>query len=119
MGRVRIIYKSDKTVAIIHPALKSRQLIETEAQWLDRVFTKAMQGDLHGLSYDDIDQSDLPQSRDDRDAWEGEKGIGVFINQVKARKIRNQRARMILIESEKNKILEEQAIASLKAKGKL
>lgn len=88
--KVRVIYKLDKTVVVVHPAPNSKRSNETETEWLERVFTKAMQRqDLQGLSYDDIDNSELPQSREDRDAWEGEKGKGISINTAKAEQIRN------------------------------
>lgn len=87
--KVRVVYNADKTVSVIHPALKSRKSNETEEQWLKRVFTKAMNGKLKGLSYDDMDKSELPQSREDRNAWEGEKGKGVSINQGKVKEVKD------------------------------
>ncbi len=87
---VRIVYKPDKTVVVIHPAPKSKKSDETEEQWLERVFTKSMQKpSLKGLPYDDIDSSQLPQTRIDRNAWEGAKGKGITVNQVKAQQIRD------------------------------
>lgn len=86
--KCRIVYKPDKTVAIIYPTPKSKKEIETEKQWLERVFNKAMQVELKDLPYDDIDDSQLP-SRENRDAWEGEKGVGISINQAKAKEIRD------------------------------
>jgi uracil-DNA glycosylase len=110
MGRVRVVYKPDKTVAIIHPAPNSRQPDETEKQWLERVFKRAVEGtDLEGLPCDDIDPLQLPQSREDRDAWEGEKGKGVRVNQLKAAAIREQKQKR---EQDKNN-----AINKLKAMG--
>ena len=70
--KVRVVYKVDKTLAVIYPAAKSKRPDETEEEWLERVFTKAMQGELAGLPYDDIDDSELP-SREDRQFWRGEK----------------------------------------------
>lgn len=93
MSKVRIVYKPDKSVAIIYPAPKSRRPDETEDQWLERVFTKVMQGELKGLPYDDIDKSELPQTREDRGAWEGEKGKGISINQKKAKEIKDAKER--------------------------
>jgi hypothetical protein len=81
--KVRILYKPDKSVAIIHPAPNSRRTNETEAEWLQRVFEEAMVDDLAGLEYDDVDISELPTSREHRDEWEGKKGEGVKINQDK------------------------------------
>lgn len=78
--KVRVIYKPDKSVSIIYPAPKSKRPNETEKQWLKRVFTKSMQSNLQGLPYDDIDASELPQSREDRDAWKGTKETGIYID---------------------------------------
>lgn len=90
--KVRVVYKPDKTVTVIHPVPKSKRPDETEDQWLERIFTKAMQGELAGLDYDDIDEIELPQNRDDRDAWEGEKGTGIYINQKKAQELKLKRS---------------------------
>lgn len=121
--KVRVVYKPDKTVAIIHPAPKSKRKDETEEEWLERVFTKAMQpqkegqqvNPLYGLPYDDIDSSELPQSREDRNAWEGEKGKGVSINTTKAEKIRKEKKKAELIQEK----LKEIAIKELEKEGKL
>ncbi len=103
MSKVRIVYKQDKTVVVIYPAPKSKRLGETEEEWLERVFNKAMGAELESLPYDDIDTSELPQSREDRDAWEGEKGKGIEINSEKAKQIRDEKEREIKI---KDKIRE-------------
>jgi len=113
MSKIRVVYKPDKAVAVIHPAPKSRCPNETEDQWLDRVFTKAMQEELKGLPYDDIDSSELPATREDRNAWEGEKGKGVSVNQEKAKQRKDATERKRLIENEKDKLAEK----SLKDKG--
>lgn len=39
---------------------------ETEQEWLDRVFAKA---NPTGLVFEDMEDSDLPQDREDRGAW--------------------------------------------------
>lgn len=72
MSKCRVVYKSDKTVSVIHPVPKSKRPDETEKEWLKRVFNKAMRGELKGLPYDDIDDSELPP-REDRRFWRGEK----------------------------------------------
>ena len=74
-----------------------------------------MQGELQGLPYDDIDSSKLPKTREDRGAWEGEKGKGIKINQVKAQELKRKRDKARLIEEEKGVLAEE----SLKNKGKI
>lgn len=102
--KVRVVYKPDKTVVIIYPAPKSKREGETEKEWLERVFTKAMRGELAGLLYDDIDSSDLPHSREDRDVWEGEKGKGIKINAEKAKKIRDEKKRETKIKDKMREI---------------
>lgn len=114
MSKVRVVYNPDRSVAVIHPVPKSKRSNETEEQWLERVFNKAMRGELKDLPYDDIDSSELP-SREDRTAWEGEKGKGVKINSVKAEQIKDKREKQIKIQDELRKLAEE----SLKAKGEL
>lgn len=112
--KVRVVYKPDKSVAVIHPAPKSRKPEESEIQWLERVFNKAMQqGKLNGLPFDDIDSSELPPDKEDREAWEGRKGAGVYINQTKAKeqkdakeleeRIENKLRSMAIKELEKDK----------------
>lgn len=81
MHRIRIVYKPDGTVAVIHPAPKSRNPEETEDQWVERVCLKVMKkGGMVDLEYDDTDSSKLP-SREYRDAWRGEKGEGVYVDE--------------------------------------
>jgi len=116
MDKVRVIYKPDGSVGIIHPAPKSRRKGETEKEWLKRVFDKATP---KGVEYEDIDKSKLPKSREDREAWQGEKGKGIFVNQTKAQQLRKEKEERRLIEDEKRKILEEQAVQRLQASGKL
>ena len=106
--KVRVVYKLDKTIVVIHYAPKSK-LSEQEA------FDKAMQGELKGLPYEDMDNSLLPQSREDRNAWEGEKGKGVTVNQAKAQQIRNDKEKEIKIRTEMRKLAEK----SLEDKGEL
>lgn len=79
--KVRVVYKEDKTVAVIYPAPKSRQPEETEEEWLERVFARAIKQDkeLEGQPFDDIDPSELPQDRTYRDLWRGEKGKGIRV----------------------------------------
>ena len=113
--RSRVAYKQDKSVAVIYPAPKSRKEKELESEWLDRVFGKAMQGDLSGLPYDDIDVLELPQSREDRDAWIGEKGKGISIDVEKAKAIKDSRLHAELIAKKQR----EMAVNELKVEGKI
>ena len=80
--KVRVVYRADGTVAVIHAAPKSRLPNETENQWYTRAFNDGMRGSLANLPYDDVDSSTLPD-RTDRDCWEGEKGKPIKINAAK------------------------------------
>lgn len=112
--KVRVVYRQDKTIAVIHPAPKSKRPDETEGEWLERAFAKAVQGKLAGLPYDDIDDSELPP-RDARDAWEGEKGRGISVNAIKAKQIKQERKKPELIQEK----IRAMAIKELKKEGKL
>jgi len=78
--KVRILYNQDGTIAVIHPAPKSRREDETESEWLKRVFDKATP---EGAEYEDVDKSKLPQSREFRHAWTGKKGKCIWIDEDK------------------------------------
>jgi len=78
MNTVRIVYRPDKSVAVIYPAPNSRHKGEKKDLWLKRVFERTMTGsDLAGLPFDDVDKSELPQTREHRNTWTGEKGKGI------------------------------------------
>ena len=113
--KVRVVYKPDKSVSVIHPAPKSKRKDETEKKWLERVFNKSMQGELKGLPYDDMDSSKLPQSREDRNAWEGEKGKGISVNLAKAEQIKKEKIKTELIQEK----IKEIAVKELEEEGKL
>ena len=107
--KVRVLYKDNGSVAVIHPAPKSRRKDESEVDWLNRVLGKATP---EGIDFEDMDDSQLP-SREDRNAWTKKQGGGVKVNTVKAKAIKDEVKRQDLIEKEKTKLAE----ASLKAKG--
>ena len=117
--KVRIIYQNDGTVTIVHPAPKSKSPLETEDEWLLRVFTDTMeQNGWVGLDYKDVDESELPERDEDRNAWVRD-DKGVKVDTDKAEKMRKEREEAELIAEEKERILEEQAIANLKKSGKI
>ena len=89
MAKVRAMYKRDGTVVVIVPVPKSRREDETERQWLTRVYDKAIrsQPDLQDILYDDIDDSQLPRSRQFREAWTGRKQEGVHVDSVRRQEI--------------------------------
>lgn len=95
--KVRKLFNTDGTVAVIHPAPKSKKPWETEEQWLERVFIKA---NPNNLEYEDTDDSILP-SRRFRDAWDRN---GVNLNRAKdivlkeLRSVRNEELKQTDIE---------------------
>ena len=87
--KCRIVYRADGGISVIHPAPNSRRKDETKAEWLERVFAKAVvdQDDLYGQEYDDVEESEIPSDRKHRDAWTGSKGNGISIDAVKKAEI--------------------------------
>lgn len=113
---VRVFYKPDKSVVIIHPAPKSKVPTETEEQWLERVFNQATESNgLGGLPYEDIDSSLLPAERSERSAWEGSIGQPISVNQDKANAASNNTENNKKIKAAARQI----AIDSLKESGGL
>ena len=111
MAIVRVVYRPDKSVVILHYAKKSKFSRE---EAFDRMIKQSNLG-LEGLPYDDIDDSQLPQSREHRNSWEGEKGVGVTVNQIKANALDSE----LLIKQEMEDLLKKEAIQNLKNKGLL
>ena len=126
---VRVVYKQDKSVAIIYPAPKSRRKLESESKWLERVFSKTIEAQydsdenqinpLYGCDYEDMPSSFLPQNREDRESWEGEKRKGITINQNKAQNNRKEKEYKDKINKRKEEMINQQAIDDLKGKGEL
>ena len=117
--KCRVVYKPDGTVSVIHPSPKSRKLEETLLQWQERVFARAMElGGTTGCEYEDIEKSALP-TREDRDAWTGNKQTGLKVDQQKAKA--NRREKLIRAEAAKIKRDEarEKAITKLQGQGKI
>jgi len=85
----RIIYREDGGVSIITPAPKSKREDETEAEWLKRVFDKATP---EGMEYEDVSKDKIPQDREFRDAWTGNKGKGILIDKVKKQEMINEKS---------------------------
>lgn len=70
MSKVRVIENVDGTLSIIHPAPKSKF---TEQECLDRSTPQ-------GATYEDIDSSELPSSKDKRYAWRKKQSGGVKVD---------------------------------------
>ena len=113
--KVIVVYKPDKSVSIITPAIKGKP---THKKY-EKNYEETVKGtELEGLPYDIVDSSDLPDSNEYfQESWEGEKGEGVIPNTVKDAKIKKERKRKKLISKRKEKILEEQAIDELVEEG--
>ena len=115
MDIVRIIYNKDKTIQLIRPNPKSKLPKETDDNWLKRVFDKATS---KGAIYEDLDTKELPNNAENTIcAWEGEKGKGIIVNNTKLDKIQSEKEKRKLIIEEKDRLLEEMAINSLKEQG--
>ena len=70
---VRVVYKPDGTVAIIHQVKKGTpQVIFNE--------TIADSPELQGLPYEDMDITELPQTREDRNYWIKKQSGGIKID---------------------------------------
>lgn len=82
MNLVRVVYRADDTVAVIHPAIKSRRPGESDAALLIRVGQKAMDADplLIGRPFEDVNKSTLPPDRTLREKWRKKQGGGVEID---------------------------------------
>ena len=118
MPKRRVIYKNDGSVDIVIPAPKSRFEGEPEDVWLKRVFDRAIEVDpnLQGLDYDDVDTSEIPSDRKDRNAWTRHpSGKGIGIDNVKAQKNREETEAFDLVQEE----MKSMALANLKDRGQV
>lgn len=88
--KVIAVYRPDG-VSVIHPIYSKKKDTETEDEFLERIRLKAVRGiNLESYPYDFIDDSSLPQDRDNRDKWRGSQGVGVSVDNsvvTKAEKI--------------------------------
>ena len=110
---VRVIYHSDETVSVIYPAPKSQRINEARGDWLNRVFNEATPV---GAEYEDVDSSELP-NRDTRDAWRGNKEIGVKVDVKKAADIDADRTKETLILEKIYQMQRDSAISELQEEG--
>lgn len=89
-----IFYLPDKSVVVRTFAPKSKRPNETEEQWMERL----MKRNPPSSSSEIIDSSKLPQSRENRNAWEGKKGKKITINPTKVEAINRKKQ---VVEKEK------------------
>ena len=76
--QVRVVYRSDKSIAIISPSKGGDYNI--------KVLDCMKSNGLEGMEYEDMDSSLLP-SRENRNAWEGKKGKEIKVNPAKIKPI--------------------------------
>ncbi len=84
LSKVRVTYRPDGGVSVTAFVAGACQDGETETQCMDREMQK--NPSLANLPHDDIDPSQLPQDRKDRDKWTGSKGRGISIDRSKVTK---------------------------------
>lgn len=80
---VRVVFKPDNTTAVIYPGKESCKVNENQGDCLNRVFSLAMQGELANLPYEDMDSSELPATREDRNFWKKGNGKKIEIDNLK------------------------------------
>ena len=71
MAKCRVWYRADGGISVTHADFKFQRPKETDAVFLNRVFTKAGKAELlEGATFDDVDDATLP-ARDSatRDKW--------------------------------------------------
>ena len=84
MTKCRVWYHPDGKISVSYPDLRPEKKPEglTMDEWIDRqlnlVPVKAPQ--FAGLDFEDMDSSQLPQDRADRDRWRGSKVQGIKIS---------------------------------------
>jgi hypothetical protein len=78
LNKVRVSYRPDGGVSITTFLKEACLLGETELQCMDRIYSE--NETIKDLPYDDLDPSQLPQDRKDRDKWKGEKGRGIWVD---------------------------------------
>jgi len=74
---VRVFYRPDGGVSILHFVTDACRQRETKTQCMDRISGDSA---YKNLPYDDMPLSQLPKDRADRDKWRGEKGKGVRVD---------------------------------------
>lgn len=77
LPKVRVFYRPDGGVSIMS-FLAGACGVETETQCMNRMTAESS---YNNLPYDDLDPSQLPKDRKDRDEWRGSKGAGIWIDE--------------------------------------
>ena len=84
MSLVRVIKREDGGVSVIHPV----RPLKKDETW-DEYFSKATPD---GAIYEDMESSQLPQTREDRNAWELGDDKKVKVNGVKKAQLDSEKA---------------------------
>jgi len=84
MGLCRVWFMTDRKIQVSYPDARIKfkpphlTLIEWANEQFDELPKRAPQ--FQGLDYTDMDTSELPQNKADRDRWRGDKGTGIKID---------------------------------------
>lgn len=70
--KVRIIYNKDGSIGVVHPAPKCKKSYE-------EIVAKATP---EGVEFEDVDKSEIPEDRSQRNFWTGRKGEGISIGDI-------------------------------------
>ena len=82
MDKCRVVKKPDGSLTIIRPSPNSRREGEGEVEWLDRIFTAHMEArGMDGFPFVDMDVSQLPATRINRNKWRLDANRIVFVAQ--------------------------------------
>lgn len=114
MNKVRVFYKPDGQVSIVHPAPNARRkrvvisandrevlVDETDDAFFKRIMARTVAANpaLTGLDYEDVNKTTLPD-RDKRGKWRGSKGQGVKIDNTVITTVERRQALEDEIDSE-------------------
>ncbi len=84
MGKVRIWYHNDEKISVSHPDKrpekkpKGLSMDEWALEQFENVLVKVPR--FQGLDFEDINPSQLPQDRKDRNRWRGTKAQGIKVD---------------------------------------
>ena len=79
LNKVRVFYRPDGGVSVVHTLRHNCFEEESEEECLIRT-AQDHPLMLEGVPYDDLDKSQIPQDRTDRDKWRGAPGQGIWVD---------------------------------------
>ena len=113
--KVIVIKRPDGGISIMPINPESKKPDETNEEWYARSAEGGMRGELAGLPWEVVDKSELPPSREERNAWEKEKDKPIKINKAKSDEIKIAKEMKKVTEDEKR----QKAIDNLTARGEI